>query len=85
MIEKLWLASPCGLYCGECSAFQDGTCKGCRSNLGICLKYRKVCGIYMIAVLKENLIFVVNVMNFHVKSLMNSLKLQNGTMKSLII
>ncbi len=43
---NLLLASPCGLYCGECSAFQDGTCKGCRSNLGVCLKYRKACGIY---------------------------------------
>jgi len=24
------LIAPCGLYCGECEAFQDGRCKRCR-------------------------------------------------------
>jgi len=41
-----WLAAPCGLYCGECLGFQRGTCKGCRSGAGECLKYRKICRIY---------------------------------------
>jgi len=41
-----WLAAPCGLYCGECLGFQRGTCQGCRSGVGECLQYRKICGIY---------------------------------------
>jgi len=46
-------ASPCGLYCRECKAVKDGLCKGCRSSQGLCLKYRKVCGIYMCAKEKD--------------------------------
>ena len=43
------LASPCRLYCGECRAIVDGTCNGCRSSQGLCLKYREVCGVYSCA------------------------------------
>ena len=40
------LITPCGLYCGECNAFQDGRCQGCISRKGLCLKYTKICKIY---------------------------------------
>lgn len=40
------LIAPCGLYCGECEAFQDGRCGGCISRQGLCLKYTKICKIY---------------------------------------
>ncbi len=40
------LIAPCGLYCGECSAFQDGSCGGCISRQGLCLKYTEICKIY---------------------------------------
>lgn len=40
------LIAPCGLYCGECSALQDGSCGGCISRKGLCLKYTKICKIY---------------------------------------
>lgn len=40
------LVAPCGLYCGECQAFQDGRCGGCISREGLCLKYSKICKIY---------------------------------------
>ncbi|MHC4574996.1 MAG: DUF3795 domain-containing protein, partial [Planctomycetota bacterium] len=40
------LIAPCGLYCGECSAFQNGGCGGCISRKGLSLKYTKICKIY---------------------------------------
>jgi len=40
------LVAPCGLYCGECTAFLNGDCKGCRSNDGLSKEYRKYCKIY---------------------------------------
>ncbi len=40
------LVAPCGLYCGECTAFLDGKCGGCRSNKGLSKEYRKYCKIY---------------------------------------
>lgn len=49
------LIAPCGLYCGECSAFQDGRCGGCISRKGLCLKYTKICKIYSCCVGKRGL------------------------------
>lgn len=49
------LVAPCGLYCGECSAFQDGRCGGCISRKGLCLEYTKICGIYSCCVDKRSL------------------------------
>jgi len=49
------LVAPCGLYCGECSAFQDGRCSGCISRKGLCLKYTKVCRIYSCCIEKRGL------------------------------
>lgn len=49
------LVAPCGLYCGECSAFQDGSCGGCISRKGLCLKYTKICKIYSCCVDKRGL------------------------------
>lgn len=49
------LIAPCGLYCGECSAFQDGSCGGCISRKGLCLKYTKICKIYSCCVDKKGL------------------------------
>lgn len=49
------LIAPCGLYCGECSGFQDGSCGGCISRKGLCLKYSKVCQIYSCCVDKGGL------------------------------
>jgi hypothetical protein len=40
------LIAPCGLYCGECLAFQDRRCGGCVSRKGLCLKYSEICNIY---------------------------------------
>lgn len=40
------LLAPCGLYCGECQALQDGRCGGCISRQGLCLKYSKICKIF---------------------------------------
>ena len=40
------LIAPCGLYCGECEAFQDERCGGCISRKGLCLKYTRICKIY---------------------------------------
>ncbi len=40
------LVAPCGLYCGECAAFFNKKCGGCRSNKGLSKKYRKYCQIY---------------------------------------
>ncbi|MFC1911583.1 DUF3795 domain-containing protein [Chloroflexota bacterium] len=47
------LVSPCGLYCGECLGFQDGTCGGCISRKGLCLKYSKTCNIYECCVVER--------------------------------
>jgi len=45
--EKKWnFVAPCGLYCGECTAFFNGECGGCRSNEGLSKEYRKYCKIY---------------------------------------
>jgi len=45
--DSKWnLAAPCGLYCGECLGLERGTCEGCRSGKGECLKYRAICKIY---------------------------------------
>jgi hypothetical protein len=44
--QKWNLVAPCGLYCGECTAFLNGKCKGCRSNRGLSREYRKYCKIY---------------------------------------
>lgn len=45
--ENRWnLVAPCGLYCGECTAFVGGECGGCRSNEGLSKEYRKHCRIY---------------------------------------
>lgn len=49
------LIAPCGLYCGECSAFQNGGCGGCISRKGLCLKYTKICKIYSCCVEKKGL------------------------------
>lgn len=38
--------APCGLYCGECTAFLCKKCGGCRSNEGLSKEYRKYCKIY---------------------------------------
>lgn len=40
------LIAPCGLYCGECEAFQNGRCGGCISRKGLCLKYSEICKIF---------------------------------------
>jgi len=45
--ENRWNSvAPCGLYCGECTAFLNGKCGGCRSNKGLSKEYRKYCRIY---------------------------------------
>jgi len=44
--NKWNLVAPCGLYCGECTAFLNGECLGCRSDLGLSKEYRKYCKIY---------------------------------------
>ena len=45
--ENKWnLVAPCGLYCGECTAFFNRKWGGCRSNKGLSTKYRKYCQIY---------------------------------------
>ena len=44
--NKWNLVAPCGLYCGECTAFLNGECGGCRSNEGLSKNYRKYCKIY---------------------------------------
>lgn len=49
------LIAPCGLYCGECSAFQSGSCGGCISRQGLCLKYTKICKIYSCCVAERGL------------------------------
>ena len=48
MSERLKLPTPCGLYCGVCSTFLEGTCHGCGCDLKDCLavKKHKVCAIY---------------------------------------
>lgn len=45
--ESKWnLVAPCGLYCGECTAFLEGECGGCRSNEGLSKDNRRYCRIY---------------------------------------
>jgi len=44
--NKWNLVAPCGLYCGECTAFLNEECKGCRSNEGLSSEYRKHCRLY---------------------------------------
>lgn len=45
--ERKWdLVAPCGLYCGECTAFLNGKCGGCRSNEGLSKDFRRYCRIY---------------------------------------
>jgi len=44
--NKWNLVAPCGLYCGECTAFLSEECLGCRSDLGLSKEYRKYCKIY---------------------------------------
>jgi len=45
--QDVWnLVAPCGLYCGECTAFLNRECEGCRSNKGLSKEYRKYCKIY---------------------------------------
>jgi len=44
--NKWNLVAPCGLYCGECTAFLGAECGGCRSNDGLSKEYRKYCKIY---------------------------------------
>lgn len=48
MIKNLNLAAPCGLYCGVCSTFLEGSCHGCGCDLNDCFaaKKHKVCAIY---------------------------------------
>lgn len=53
MMNELRLVAPCGLYCGECLGFQRGTCEGCRSGRGECLKYRKRCGIFDCCIIEK--------------------------------
>jgi hypothetical protein len=44
---SLWsLVAPCGIYCGECTAFLNKKCGGCRSNQGLSEQYRRYCKIY---------------------------------------
>ena len=46
LTEKWNLVASCGLYCGECTAFLNEECGGCRSNKGLSKEYRKYCKIY---------------------------------------
>jgi hypothetical protein len=43
--DKWNYLAPCGIYCGECRAFIDGQCKGCRSNEGAAKCNSKECKI----------------------------------------
>jgi hypothetical protein len=45
MKDKWDLMAPCGLYCGECKAFLDEECGGCRSNSGIAAEFSRICKI----------------------------------------
>jgi len=58
------LAAPCGLYCEECLAFQRGTCKGCRSGKGECLKYRGICNIFECCLNERKLDFCFQCVEF---------------------
>lgn len=49
ILDNKNLIAPCGLYCGECSGFQEERCGGCISRKGLCLKYTKICRIYSCA------------------------------------
>jgi hypothetical protein len=46
LTEKWNLVAYCGLYCGECTAFLNEECGGCRSNEGLSKEYRKYCKVY---------------------------------------
>lgn len=39
------VTAPCGMYCGECKAYVDGECGGCRSGEGIARDFSKACAI----------------------------------------
>jgi hypothetical protein len=45
---KFKLAAPCGLYCGVCSNYVDGTCHGCGCTANDCFAGKKhvICSIY---------------------------------------
>lgn len=58
------LIAPCGLYCGECEAFQDRRCGGCVSRQGLCLKYTKICKIYSCCVDRRRLRFCSDCRDF---------------------
>ncbi|MGQ9530184.1 MAG: DUF3795 domain-containing protein [Candidatus Bathycorpusculaceae bacterium] len=47
------MVAPCGLYCGECTAFLNENCGGCRSNKGLSKEYRRYCRIYACSSNKE--------------------------------
>jgi len=51
--NKWNLVAPCGLYCGECTAFLNENCGGCRSNHGLSQEYRNFCKIYACSSNKE--------------------------------
>ncbi len=65
------IAAPCGLYCGECLGFQRGTCKGCRSGKGECLKYRKVCRIFECCLNRRKFDFCYQCSDFPCKKIKN--------------
>jgi hypothetical protein len=44
--EEWNMIAPCGLYCGECTAFLRKECGGCRSNEGLSREYREHCKIF---------------------------------------
>lgn len=62
------LVAPCGLYCGECLGFQDGRCDGCISRKGLCLKYSKICKIYICCINEKKFRFCYQCDNFPCKN-----------------
>lgn len=58
------LIAPCGLYCGECEAFQDERCGGCISRKGLCLKYSGLCKIYDCCINSKKLRFCCECQEF---------------------
>jgi len=45
--ENEWnMVAPCGIYCGECTAFLNEECGGCRTDEGLSKEYRKYCTIH---------------------------------------
>jgi len=67
VLDNKNLIAPCGLYCGECSGFQDGLCEGCLSRKGLCLKYTKICNIYSCCVDERKLSFCSECKDFPCK------------------